>query len=66
MDRGHIIRYRALARWLGGFAIAISEDRFGNLWVVGGDTTGNTLAMLRQDDSLRVYGPSDGLPNRKA
>jgi ligand-binding sensor domain-containing protein/signal transduction histidine kinase len=67
MDRGHIIRYPALDRWLGGFAAAMLEDHDGNLWIAGGPTTtGNTLAMLRQDGSIKTYGPSDGLPDRKA
>lgn len=66
MARGHIIRYPALDRWLGGFATVMLEDHAGNLWIAGGPTTGNTLAMLRQDGSIRTYGPSDGLPDRKA
>jgi len=65
IDRGHIIRYPALDRWLRGFATAMLEDHDGNLWVVGGPATGNTLALLRRDGSIRVYGSSDGLPDRQ-
>jgi ligand-binding sensor domain-containing protein/signal transduction histidine kinase len=66
MARGYIIRYPALDRWLGGFASAMLEDHDGNLWIAGAPVTGNTLAMLRQDGSVRIYSPSDGLPDRKA
>src|ERR1017187_10022090 len=65
MDRGRITRYPALVRWLSGFAAAMLEDHVGNLWIAGGGATGNTLAMLRRDGSVRIYSPSDGLPDRK-
>ena len=66
MDGGRIVRYPALDRWLNGFASAMLEDRAGNLWVVGPSANGNTLAMLRQDGSVRTYTTSDGLPDRRA
>lgn len=64
IDHDRVFRYRALDRWMGDFALAMVEDHAGNLWIAG-NATGGTLGMLRRDGSLRVYDPSDGLPDRK-
>jgi ligand-binding sensor domain-containing protein/two-component sensor histidine kinase len=66
LDQGHLIRYPALDRWLGGTpATSMMVDHEGNLWIAGGVPTGNDLRVIRRKGSIQVYGPADGLPDHK-
>jgi ligand-binding sensor domain-containing protein/signal transduction histidine kinase len=65
MDGGRVIAYPALDGWLHGFAPTMLDDHAGNLWLAGASAADNTLATLRPDGSVKVYGPADGLPDRK-
>src|SRR5271157_2763261 len=63
-DRRRLIRYPAADRTLGG-VIAMVEDPSGSLWMIHVRDTNTGLANLRQDGSVRTYGPADGLPDQR-
>ena len=63
-DRGRFIRYPAADRALGA-VIAMVEDPSGSLWMLEVRDTNTSLAILRQDGSVRTYGPADGLPDQR-
>ena len=45
--------------------IAMVEDPSGSLWMIHVRDTNASLATLRQDGSVRTYGPADGLPDQR-
>jgi ligand-binding sensor domain-containing protein len=63
-DRGRLIRYPAADRTIGA-VIAMVEDPSGSLWILHVRDTNTSLAILRQDGSVRTYGPADGLPDQR-
>jgi ligand-binding sensor domain-containing protein len=63
-DRGRLIRYPAADRTLGA-VISMVEDPSGSLWLLNMRDTNNSLAILRQDGSVRTYAPVDGLPDQR-
>jgi ligand-binding sensor domain-containing protein len=63
-DRGRLIRYPTADRTLGA-VIAMVEDPSGSLWILHVRDTNASLAILRQDGSVRTYGPADGLPDQR-
>jgi ligand-binding sensor domain-containing protein/signal transduction histidine kinase len=63
-DRGRLIRYPAADRTLGA-VIAMVEDPSGSLWMLSVRDTNTSLAIMRQDGSVRTYGPADGLPDQR-
>jgi ligand-binding sensor domain-containing protein/signal transduction histidine kinase len=62
-DRGRLIRYPAADR-TSGIVISMVEDPSGSLWLLNVRDTKTSLAVLRQDGSVRTYGPADGLPDQ--
>jgi len=63
-DRGRLVRYPAADRTLGA-VISMVEDPSGSLWILHVRDTNASLAILRQDGSVRTYGPADGLPDQR-
>lgn len=63
LDRGHLIRYPAADHTVGA-VIWMVEDPSGSLWMLSARDTNHSLAVLRQDGSVRIYGPADGLPDQ--
>jgi ligand-binding sensor domain-containing protein/signal transduction histidine kinase len=62
-DQGRLIRYPAADR-TSGIVISMVEDPSGSLWMLNVRDTNTSLAILRQDGSVRTYGPADGLPDQ--
>jgi ligand-binding sensor domain-containing protein/signal transduction histidine kinase len=62
-DRGRLIRYPAADR-RSGIVISMVEDPSGSLWMLIVRDANTSLAVLRQDGSVRTYGPADGLPDQ--
>ena len=44
--------------------LSMVQERSGNLWLLDGCSSGNTLARLSADGSVRTFDPKDGLPGQ--
>ena len=62
-DHGRIVSYPEADRWLAGRNRAISQDRFGRLWLVRASDAPE-VGVLLSTGAFRVYGLADGLPDR--
>ncbi len=61
--RGRLERYPEADSWLNGRNRAIAEDHAGTLWLVRASDPPEVGALLR-NGTFRVYGRTDGLPER--